>query len=90
MEAFKTEMLMRDIPDHRRLSGFAQVVMLSIHAEVHEIQDDCRNWSEFEERLLERYAFNESLWLSKKELMEWVELPGKGRNTMTLLQEFER
>ena len=85
MEAFKTEMLMRDIPDHRRLSGFAQVVMLSIHAEVHEIQDDCRNWSEFEDRLLKRYDFDDLLRLSKKELMEWVELSGKGMNTTTLL-----
>ena len=45
---------------------------------------------EFEEQFLERYDFDDSFWLSKRELMEWVESPRKGRNTSTLLHEFER
>mgnify|MGYP007059127558 FL=1 len=28
--------------------------------------------------------------LSKRELMEWIEFPGKGRNTSVLLQEFKK
>ena len=47
-------------------------------------------WEEFETRLLEKYGLDDSLRISKKDLMDWVELPGKGRNTTTLLQEFEK
>ena len=36
------------------------------------------------------YDFDDSLLLSKKELMEWFELLGKGKNTTTLLWEFEK
>ena len=50
----------------------------------------CHNWREFEDRLLERYGLDDSLQISKRELMEWVELPGKGRNTSMLLQELEK
>ena len=40
---------------------------------------------ELEEWLLKRYGFNESLQLSEREFMEWIELPEKGRNTSVLL-----
>ena len=72
MEAYKAEMLMQDIPEERRLVGFAKMVTSSIHTEVLELQFDYYNWSEFEERLLQRYSLNDSLRMSKKELMEWV------------------
>ena len=54
------------------------------------MQATCQNWVEFEGRLLERYGFDDSLWLSKREFMEWVKSPRKGRNTSTLLQEFRK
>ena len=54
LEAYKAEMLMRDISEDKRLSGFPRVVILSIHMEVLEVQADCRNWLEFEGRPLER------------------------------------
>ena len=69
LEAVKAEMLMRDILDDRWFSGFSRIVTPSIHAKVLEIQADCRNWLEFKERL-EKYGFNDSLRLSKRELME--------------------
>ena len=59
--------------------------MPSIHAEVLEIQMTCRSWEELEERLLQRYGLDDSLRLSKRELMDWVELPDKGRKTSMLL-----
>ena len=37
LEAFRTEMIMRDILHDRRLSRFPQVLTLSIHAEVLEV-----------------------------------------------------
>ena len=37
LEAYKAEMLMRDIPEDRRLSQFPGVVTPSIHAEVLEV-----------------------------------------------------
>ena len=46
-------------------------------------------WEVFGERLLEKYGFDDSLRLSKRDFMAWVESPGKGRNTLALLQEFE-
>ena len=49
LDAYKAEMLMRNIPEDRRLIGFPRVVTLSIHADVLEIQADYRNWEEFEE-----------------------------------------
>ena len=85
LEAFKAEMLMRDVPDDRQLSAFPRVVIPSTHTEVLEMQADSRSWQEFEERLLKRYGFDDSLQLSKRELMEWVESPRKGRNTSALL-----
>ena len=38
LEAYRAEMIMRDIPEDRQLSGFPRVVKLSIHAEVLEVQ----------------------------------------------------
>ena len=52
-----------------------------------------------EERLVDEHphrdardtsGLDDSLQLLKKELMEWVELLGKGRNMMALLQEFKK
>ena len=41
LEAYRAEMIMRDISEDKKLSGFPRVVTLSIHAKVLEIQDDC-------------------------------------------------
>ena len=90
LETYRAEMLMRNIPEDRQLSGFPRVVTPSTHAEVLEVQADCHNWADFEARLLEKYGFDDSLQLSKKDFMDWVESPDKGRNTSTLLQEFEK
>ena len=49
----------------------------------------CQTWEVFEERLLERYGFDDLLRLSKRDFMAWVESPRKGRNTLVLFQEFE-
>ena len=38
IEAYRTEMIMRDIPEDMQLSGFPPVVTLSIHVEVLEVQ----------------------------------------------------
>ena len=35
------------------------------------MQTDCRNWEEFEGRLLEKYGYKDSLRLSKREFMDW-------------------
>ena len=51
VEAYRFEMVMRDILVDKRLSVFSRVVSLSIHAEVLEVQAACRNWVEFEGRL---------------------------------------
>ena len=80
---------MRDIYEDRLLSGFPRLVTPSIHTKVLEVQVVCRNSAEFEGQLLERYKFDDSFRLSKREFMEWIENPGKGRNTPALLQEFE-
>ena len=90
LEAYRAEMIMRDIPTDRRLSGFPRVVTPSIHAEVLEVLAGCQTWEEFELRLLERYGLDDSLRLSRLDFMAWVESPGKGRNTTALLQEFEK
>ena len=84
LEAYWCEMVMRDIPVDRRLTGFPWVVSPSIHAEVLEVEGAWQNWEEFEGRLLERYKFDDSLRLSKREFLEWCDNPGKGRNTSTL------
>jgi hypothetical protein len=82
-------MVMRDIPEDRRLSGFPRVATPSIHAEVLEVREECGTWEEFEGRLLEKYGHDDALRLSKHEFMEWVETPGKGRTASALLQDFE-
>ena len=60
LEAYWFEMVMREIPVDRRLSGFPRVVLPSIHAEV----------LEFEGRLLERYGYDDSLRLLRREFMD--------------------
>ena len=40
---------------------------------------------EFEGRLLEKYGLDDVLRLSKRDFMEWVETPEKGRNASVLL-----
>mgnify|MGYP000630293326 FL=1 len=89
LEAYKSEMQMRDIPEDRRLAGFPRVVTPHIHAEVVEIQAGCRDWAEFAEEVLEKYNYDDSLRLSRKDFMDWVNSPDKGQNASALLQEFE-
>ena len=89
LAAYRAEMLMRDIPEDRRLAGFPRVAMPSIHAEVLEVRDESRDWEEFRDRLLEKYGHDDALRLSKRDFMEWVDAPGKGRNAAVLLREFD-
>jgi hypothetical protein len=89
LEVYRAEMVLRDIPKDRRLSGFPRVVTPGIHAEVLELRDESGSWEEFESRLLEKYGHDDALGLSKRDFMEWVETPGKGRSASTLLWEFE-
>jgi hypothetical protein len=42
LEAYQAEMVMRDILEDWRLAGFPRVVMLSIHAELLEVQAESR------------------------------------------------
>ena len=89
LEAYRTEMVMRDIPEDRRLAGFPRVAMPGIHAEVLEVRAESRSWEDFEGRPLEKYELDDALRLSKRKFMEWVETPEKGRNALVLLREFE-
>jgi hypothetical protein len=89
LEAYRAEMVMRDIPEDRRLSGFPRVAVPSIHAEVLEVREECGTWEEFEGRLLEKYGHNDALRVSKREFMEWVESPGKERSASALLRDFK-
>ena len=89
LASYGAEMLMRDIPEKRRLAGFPRVVMSSIHAEMLEVRAECHTWEEFEGRLLEKYELDDTLRLSKRNFMKWVESSGKGRNASVLLREFE-
>ena len=77
LEAYRSEMQMRNIPEDRWLTGFARVVTSSIHAEMIEIQAGCHDWANFVEWVLERYNFDDSLRLSEKDFMDWVDNPGK-------------
>ena len=61
------------------------MVSPNIHAEVIEVQAAFQRWEEFKGRLRERYGFDDSLRLSWREFMEWVENHEKGRNTSMLL-----
>ena len=47
--------------------------------EMIEIQAGCHDWADFAQRVLERYSYDDSLRLSKKDFMDWVDSPGKGR-----------
>ena len=89
LEAYQVKMVMRDIPEERRLTGFHRVALPGIHSEVLEVWAESRTWEEFEGRLLEKYGLDDALRLSKRDFMEWVETPEKGRNASVLLQEFE-
>ena len=89
LEAYQSQMMMRDILEDRQIAGFPLVAMLGIHAEVLEVRAESKTWDEFEGRLLEKYGLDDVLWLLKKDFIEWVETPGKGRNSSVLLWEFE-
>ena len=54
-----------------------------------EVRAESRTWEEFEGWLLQKYGLDDALRLWKRELMEWVETPEKGRNALVLLREFE-
>ena len=87
LEAYQAEMVMRDIPEERRLTGFPRVAMPGIHVEMLEVRAESMSWEEFEGQLFEE--FDDALRLSKRDFMEWVETPQKGRNASVLLWEFE-
>ena len=63
--------------------------MPGIHSEVLEVRAESRTWEEFEGGLLEKYGLDDALRLSKRDFMEWVESPNKGRNASVILREFE-
>mgnify|MGYP006970561484 CR=1 FL=1 len=67
MNTYNAEMRMQNVPEDRRLTGFARVVTLSIYAEVLKIQPNCHNWEEFEERLLEKYGLDDTRIIMRKE-----------------------
>ena len=73
---------MRDIPEERRLTRFPRVAMPGIHADVLEVRAESQTWEEFDGRLLEKYGLDDALQLSKRDFMEWVETPEKGRNAI--------
>ena len=89
LEAYRAEMVIRDIPKDRQLAGFPRVATPGIHAEVLEVRAESRTWEEFEGRLLEKYGLDDALRLAKRDFMEWVETPEKGRNTSVLLRVFK-
>jgi hypothetical protein len=86
LEAYRDEMVMRDIPEDRRLSGFPRMATPGVHADVLEVRDESGSWEEFESRLLEKYGHDDALRLSKHDFMEWVETPGKGRSASALFR----
>ena len=53
LASYRAEMVMRDIPEERRLAGFPRVAMSGIHAEVLKVRAKCRTLEEFEGWLLE-------------------------------------
>ena len=63
--------------------------MSGIHAELLEVRAESRTWEEFEGQILVKYRLDDVLRLSKRDFMEWVETPEKGRNAPILLREFE-
>ena len=81
---------MKDVTGAKRLNSFARVVTPSLYREILEMIAESSFWEEFETKLLEKYGLDDSLQKSKKDLMDWVELRSKERNTTTLLQEFEK
>ena len=89
LEAYKSEMQMRDILEDRRLIGFPRVVTPSIHMEMIEIQAGCRNFVDFAVQVLEKYSYDDSLRLLRKDFVGWVNSPKKGQNASALFQEFE-
>ena len=89
LASYRAEMLMRDIPEKRRLAELPRVAMPVIHEEVLELRAGSRTWEEFKGRLLEKYGLDDALRLSKRDFMEWVESPNKGRNVSVFLREFE-
>ena len=42
LEAYRAEMVMRDIPEDRRLAGFPRVATSGIHAKVLEVRTGCQ------------------------------------------------
>ena len=89
LEAYRSEMQMRNILEDSLMNGFPWVLLLSIHTKMIEIQAGYCDWADFAKRVLEWYSYDDSIWLSKKDFMDWVDSSGKGRNASALLQEFE-
>ena len=85
LEAYRGKMQMRNIPEDRQWTGYPRIMTRGINAEVLEVQAGCRDWADFAERILEQYNFDDSLRLSKKAFMDWVDNPNKGWNTSVLL-----
>ena len=72
--------------EERRLAGFPRVAMPSIHTEVLKVRAESWTWEQFEGRLLKKYGLDDALRHLKRDFMEWVETPDKGRNASVLLR----
>ena len=64
--------------------------MTYLLGEILEMIAEDRDMAEFETRLLEEYGLDDSLRMITKDVMDRVDLPREGRNTLTILQEFEK
>ena len=62
-------MLMRNIRKAKELSGFARVVMPSLHGEILEMIAE-RLLEEFVRGLLEEYGLDDSLRMTEKDLLD--------------------
>ena len=74
LEACGAEMVMREISEEKRLTGFPRVAMPGIHVEVLEVRAESLTWEEFEGRILEKNGLDDALRLSKRDFMEWVDV----------------
>ena len=60
LEAYKAEMLMRDILEAKQLSGYTWVVVvLSLQEKILQKQGESCNWEEIKRVLLEQYDFDD-------------------------------
>ena len=90
LDAYKREMVQRDMTEARQILSFKRVVANNIQKRVIELQEGKTMWSEFEKALLAEFVTEDSSRMTRYILMKSIEKKNKKMSASRVYNEFDQ